>query len=101
MTFFISKPYSDNDDAASTDDDTQLTEEQRGQLRLGPVDENLHDELVLSEHRRQFKTRRKQHYNEFEMVRLRKKEIEEELRALEEEEKRTSATAESKKTTEG
>ncbi|CAF1021159.1 unnamed protein product [Rotaria sordida] len=38
------------------------------------------------EHRKQFEQHRKQHYNEFEVVRLRKREIEAELRALEQEE---------------
>ena len=38
------------------------------------------------EHRRQFENHRKKHYNEFEMARLHKKEIEDELRALEQEE---------------
>ncbi|CAF1529404.1 unnamed protein product [Adineta steineri] len=41
------------------------------------------------EHRKQFENHRKQHYNEFEVVRLRKKEIEEELRALEQDEDET------------
>ena len=43
------------------------------------------------EHRKQFETHRKKHYNEFEVVRLRRKEIEDELRALEQEES-TNAT---------
>lgn len=38
------------------------------------------------EHRKQFEDHRKKHYNEFEIVRLRRKEIEDELRALEQEE---------------
>jgi hypothetical protein len=38
------------------------------------------------EHRKHFESHRKQHYNEFEIVRLRKKEIEAELHALEQEE---------------
>lgn len=37
------------------------------------------------EHRKKFEKHRKRHYNEFEVVRLRRKEIEEELRALEQE----------------
>ena len=42
--------------------------------------------FVRLEHRKQFENHRKKHYNEFEMVRLHKKEIEDELRALEQEE---------------
>ena len=42
-------------------------------------------DLVL-EQRKEFENHRKKHYNEFEVVRLRKKEIEDELRALEQEE---------------
>lgn len=38
------------------------------------------------EHRKEFESHRKKHYNEFEVVRLRRKEIEDELRALEQEE---------------
>jgi hypothetical protein len=41
---------------------------------------------MFLEHRKYFENQRKQHYNEFEAVRLRKKEIEAELRALEQEE---------------
>ena len=41
---------------------------------------------IRLEHRKQFEDHRKQHYNEFEVVRLHKKEIEAELRALEQEE---------------
>ncbi|CAF0816663.1 unnamed protein product [Rotaria sp. Silwood1] len=44
------------------------------------------------EHRKQFESHRKQHYNEFEIVRLRKKEIEDELRALEQEEQKEPTT---------
>ena len=44
------------------------------------------------EHRKDFENHRKKHYNEFEVVRLRKKEIEEELRALEQEEKQESGS---------
>ena len=44
------------------------------------------------EHRQQFESHRKQHYNEFEVVRLRRKEIEDELRALEQEESITSGS---------
>lgn len=42
------------------------------------------------EHRKEFETHRKRHYNEFEMAQLHKKEIEDELRALEQEENLTS-----------
>jgi len=42
--------------------------------------------FVSTEHRKQFETHRKRHYNEFEMAQLHKKEIEDELRALEQEE---------------
>lgn len=52
--------------------------------------------FLLAEHRKQFEQHRKQHYNEFEVVRMRKKEIEEELRALEQEEQ-TKSTGEQKK----
>lgn len=38
------------------------------------------------EHRKDFEDHRKKHYNEFEVVRLRRKEIEDELHALEQEE---------------
>ncbi|CAF4349269.1 unnamed protein product [Rotaria socialis] len=38
------------------------------------------------EHRKRFEKHRKQHYNEFQVVRLRKQEIEAELHALEQEE---------------
>jgi hypothetical protein len=44
------------------------------------------------EHRKQFENHRKKHYNEFEIVRLRKQEIEAELRALEQEETVTTGT---------
>ena len=47
------------------------------------------------EHRQHFESHRKQHYNEFEVVRLRRKEIEDELRALEQEESITSASTQS------
>ena len=50
---------------------------------------------ILLEHRKQFEQHRKQHYNEFEVVRLRKKEIEDELRALEQEEQKETATVSS------
>ncbi|CAF2400108.1 unnamed protein product [Rotaria sp. Silwood2] len=46
----------------------------------------------VAQHRKQFVTHRKQHYNEFEIVRLRKKEIEDELRALEQEEQKATTT---------
>ncbi len=49
------------------------------------------------EHRKQFENHRKQHYNEFEVVRLRKKEIEDELRALEQEENNQSEGKESER----
>lgn len=49
------------------------------------------------EHRKQFEQHRKQHYNEFEVVRLRRKEIEEELRALESEEQSSTTTTEQNK----
>ena len=42
--------------------------------------------FLFVEHRKQFEQRRKKHYNEFEVVRLYKKEIEAELHALEHEE---------------
>lgn len=48
------------------------------------------------EHRKQFEEHRKQHYNEFEVVRLRRKEIEEELRALEREEQPSTTNDEKK-----
>ncbi|CAF3144857.1 unnamed protein product [Rotaria socialis] len=52
---------------------------------------SMDDDIELAgdklEHRKHFESHRKQHYNEFEVVRLRKKEIEDELRALEQEEK--------------
>lgn len=41
---------------------------------------------MILEHRQRFEHHRKQHYNEFEIVRLHRKEIEAELRALEQEE---------------
>ena len=44
---------------------------------------------LLQEHRKEFEKHRKRHYNEFEVVRLRRKEIEEELRALEREDQST------------
>jgi len=50
---------------------------------------------ILLEHRKQFENHRKKHYNEFEVVRLHKKEIEAELRALEQEEA-TSAGSDEK-----
>ncbi|CAF2661741.1 unnamed protein product [Rotaria sp. Silwood2] len=46
------------------------------------------------EHRKQFEQHRKQHYNEFEVVRLRKREIEAELHALEQEEATGSGSEE-------
>jgi hypothetical protein len=51
------------------------------------------------EHRKQFENHRKKHYNEFEMVRLHKKEIEDELRALEQEEALASGSDEKEKKT--
>ncbi|CAF3667249.1 unnamed protein product [Rotaria sp. Silwood1] len=48
------------------------------------------------EHRKQFEQHRKQHYNEFEVVRLRKREIEAELRALEQEEEATGSGSDDK-----
>ncbi len=54
------------------------------------------------EHRRQFEHHRKEHYNEFEAVRLRKKEIEDELRALEQEEQNeTGGVASNKSESDG
>lgn len=50
----------------------------------------------VEEHRKQFEEHRKQHYNEFEVVRLRRKEIEEELRALEREEQPSTTNDEKK-----
>jgi protein phosphatase inhibitor 2 len=50
------------------------------------IDEDIEPSSDDSEHRKQFENHRKQHYNEFEIVRLRKKEIEDELRALEQDE---------------
>jgi len=50
------------------------------------IDEGTEQSPDDLEHRKQFENHRKQHYNEFEVVRLRKKEIEDELRALEQEE---------------
>jgi hypothetical protein len=50
---------------------------------------------MFLEHRKYFENQRKQHYNEFEAVRLRKKEIEAELRALEQEEGAVSGSASS------
>ncbi len=47
---------------------------------------------MFLEHRKHFENHRKQHYNEFEIVRLRKKEIEDELRALEQEESTNEPT---------
>ena len=44
------------------------------------------------EHRKQFENHRKKHYNEFETARLHKKEIEDELRALEQEEASASGS---------
>ncbi|UJR36231.1 hypothetical protein I4U23_028963 [Adineta vaga] len=52
---------------------------------MGPSSNDL-------EHRKEFESHRKKHYNEFEVVRLRKKEIDDELRALEQEEKQASST---------
>ena len=52
------------------------------------------DISVYLEHRKQFENHRKKHYNEFEMVRLHKKEIEDELRALEQQEEENSSTKE-------
>lgn len=49
------------------------------------------------EHRKQFENQRKKHYNEFEMARLHKKEIEDELRALEQEEVLASSSDEKEK----
>lgn len=52
------------------------------------IDEGTEVSSDVLEHRKQFEKHRKEHYNEFEVVRLRKKEIEAELRALEDEEKK-------------
>ena len=51
--------------------------------------------MFFLEHRKQFEMHRKKHYNEFEIVRLRKKEIEDELRALEQEESTNERSAKS------
>jgi len=62
-----------------------------------PVRRSIDDTTAVSpeelEHRKQFENHRKQHYNEFEVVRLHKKEIEAELRALEQEEAAAAAAA--------
>jgi hypothetical protein len=50
--------------------------------------------IFCLEHRKQFENHRKKHYNEFEIVRLHKKEIEDELRALEQEEATASGSEE-------
>ncbi|CAF1378242.1 unnamed protein product [Adineta steineri] len=56
------------------------------------IDEDVDPSSMDLEHRKQFESHRKQHYNEFEVVRLRKKEIEDELRALEQEEQQQQNT---------
>jgi len=58
------------------------------------IDENAVISPEEEEHRKQFENHRKKHYNEFEVVRLHKKEIEAELRALEEEEAVASGSEE-------
>ncbi|CAF3273157.1 unnamed protein product [Rotaria socialis] len=50
------------------------------------LDENAAGTPEELEHRKRFEKHRKQHYNEFQVVRLRKQEIEAELHALEQEE---------------
>ncbi|CAF1234611.1 unnamed protein product [Adineta ricciae] len=57
------------------------------------IDEDVEPSSDDIEHRQEFEHHRKKHYNEFEVVRLRKKEIEEELRALEREEKQESLSS--------
>ncbi|UJR09869.1 hypothetical protein I4U23_014091 [Adineta vaga] len=47
---------------------------------------SIHQNPLDLEHRKQFEHQRKEHYNEFEIVRLHKKQIEAELRALEQDE---------------
>jgi len=54
----------------------------------------LRKKIGFLEHRKQFQNHRKKHYNEFEIVRLHKKEIEDELRALEQEEATASGSEE-------
>jgi hypothetical protein len=44
---------------------------------------------ILIERRQQFAHQRKQHYNEFDVVRLHRKEIEAELRALEQDDQQS------------
>jgi hypothetical protein len=66
----------DEDIEPSSDDSGIKTKSPQFELRI----------FVFIEHRKQFENHRKQHYNEFEIVRLRKKEIEDELRALEQDE---------------
>ena len=66
----------------SIDEDIEPTPEELGILNEIIVYQNCLCMCVL-EHRKQFEMHRKKHYNEFEIVRLRKKEIEDELRALE------------------
>ncbi|CAF0862435.1 unnamed protein product [Didymodactylos carnosus] len=52
--------------------------------------EDEHETPEEREHRRTFEQKRKQHYNEFEIVRQRKKEIDEELKAIEQLEQSSS-----------
>jgi protein phosphatase inhibitor 2 len=68
--------------------------------RLGrrSIDEDSEPSPEQLEQRKQFESHRKQHYNEFEIVRLRKKEIEDELRALEQEESTNESTGKGNET---
>ncbi|CAF0783592.1 unnamed protein product [Rotaria sordida] len=75
-----------NQSTIPSPDSSQPRHNRQARLSIDePIDELSSEDL---EHRKQFETHRKQHYNEFEVVRLRKKEIEDELRALEQEEQK-------------
>ncbi|CAF1259212.1 unnamed protein product [Rotaria magnacalcarata] len=60
----------------------------------GSLDENATETLEELDHRKRFEKHRKQHYNEFQIVRLRKQEIEAELHALEQEEATATGSGE-------
>lgn len=72
---------------------SQFSCERRGST---PTDDEMDLTPEALEHRRKFESHRKKHYNEFEVVRLRKKEIEEELRALDQEDPRETQNKVSK-----
>ncbi len=76
----------------SIDEEVDPSLEDLGIKKQHNLQEWLENSCFL-EHRKNFENHRKQHYNEFEIVRLRKKEIEDELRALEQEEQKETNTS--------